>query len=122
MRLNALLFAAGLVVATAGTAAASPEGTPADCAGKSFIAETICKAMHQTQEKQAADSVDVFAYVRALMRPHSALEWFRDRLDQVAAKDTMISSSVRPSTRPAATAPSDAVKRKDGEPAGTRSP
>lgn len=132
MRLEALLMTAGLAVASAGTAAASPADT---CTPRTWIAETICKLRHETAQAQtSAREVDAspmartatadaartsaFSFWRALARPHSALDWFRDQL----GKDTMISSSERPSTSPAATAPSDATRRKDGAPAGTRSP
>jgi hypothetical protein len=107
MRLEALLLAAGLAVATAGSAAASP--TSDDCEHKSWLAEMVCKAQ-QPARAQTAPQVDVFAYVRTLMHPRSAFDWFRARLDQVGSK-TMISSSTRPSTRPAATAPSDVGQR-----------
>lgn len=124
MRLEALLMAAGLAVATAGTAAANPQNET--CANRSWLAEIVCKAQHEAAHSKAAtparsdaaDDKDAFAFIRALMRPHSAFEWFRDQL----GKSTMISSSDRPSTSPAATAPSDATKRKDGTLAGVRSP
>lgn len=127
MRLEALLLTAGLAVATAGTAAANPQQDT--CADKSWLAEIVCKARHEAAHTKAAPPAtadaaedagdkDAFAFIRALMRPHSAFEWFRDQL----GKSTMISSSARPSTSPAATAPSDATKRKDGTLAGERSP
>lgn len=126
MRLEALLMMAALAVATAGTAVANPQNDT--CADKSWLAEMVCKAQHEAAHTKAAtpakakaaddDSSDAFAVIRALMRPHSAFEWFRTQL----GNSTMISSSVRPSTRPAATAPSDATKRKDGTVADVRSP
>lgn len=91
MRLKALLFAAGLAVASAGTAAASPTNT---CEGKTWIAKLVCQAQRDAQA----------------------------RLRAQAGKSTMISSSARPSTSPAATAPSEATRRKDGAEAGARSP
>jgi hypothetical protein len=113
MRLEALLLAAGLAVATAGNAVASPIND--DCEHKSWLAEMVCKAAQPAQaqaqtQTQPAHDADVFAYVRTLMRPRSAFDWFRVRLDQLGNK-TMISSSTRPSTRPAATAPSDVGQR-----------
>jgi hypothetical protein len=107
MRLEALLLAAGLAVATAGNAAASPMNTA--CEHKSWLAEIVCKAQAQAQQP-APPKPDVFAYVRALMHPRSTFDWFRERLDQAGVK-TMISSRTRPSTRPAATAPSDVGQR-----------
>lgn len=107
MRVKALLFAAGLAVATAGTAAANPQDT---CDGKAWLSKIVCEAQHDAAKAQAAPAEE-----------SDAFDWFRDALDQLGSK-TMISSSVRPSTSPAATAPSDATRRKDGTVAGTRSP
>ncbi len=121
MRLQALLFVAGLAVATAGTAAASSQDM---CDDKAWLTKIICKAQHAAAQTQAApaEEADAFALVRSVLRPtRSTFDWFRDSIDQLG-KSTMISSSVRPSTSPAATAPSEAVKRKDGTEAGARSP
>jgi hypothetical protein len=119
MRLQALLFAAVLAAAPAGTAAAAPQEDA--CAGKTWLAELVCKAQQQAMQPRPAEESDAFSLLRALTRPRSTFDWFRDSLDQLG-KSTMISSSERPSTSPAATAPSDAVKRKDGTESGTRSP
>lgn len=118
MRLQALLFAAGLAVASAGTAAANPTST---CEGKTWLAELVCKAQHDAKaESKRERETQTWSLFRMLQRPISPFDWFSPRAQ--AGKSTMISSSVRPSTRPAATAPSDATKRKDGAEAGARSP
>lgn len=131
MRIRTLLFTAGLALASASAAAASPAET---CTSKTWIGDLMCRATHEAAQARAdarppaeesdatatsaGDTRDAWSMVRALLRPHTALDWFRDQL----GKDTMISSSARPSTRPAATAPSEATRRKDGTPAGARSP
>jgi hypothetical protein len=120
MRLKALLFTAGLAVATAGTAAANSQDT---CDGKAWLSKIVCKAQHDAAQAQAApaEETDAFALVRSVLRPRTTFDWFRGVLDQLGNK-TMISSSERPSTSPAATSPSDATRRKDGTVEGTRSP
>jgi hypothetical protein len=110
MRLEALLIAAGLAVATAGTAAASPDDTLPTCARKGFLAEMVCKAQHPAKPPSAPKSNDMWSLVDRVMHPRTAFDWFRERFDQLGNK-TMISSSTRPSTKPAATAPSDVGHR-----------
>jgi hypothetical protein len=121
MRLEALLLAAGLAVATAGTAAANPNPNP--CETKTWLAETLCEMTQKAERAQQAERErDGVSFVRALLQPPRTMwDWVRDLAAQ-SDSSTMISSSERPSTSPAATAPSDAVSRKDGRSAGTRSP
>jgi hypothetical protein len=110
MRLEALLVAAGLAVATAGSAAASP--TNDDCEHKSWLAEIVCKAQQQAAPQPAKQQAqeDAWSLISRIMHPRTTFDWFRERFDQLGSK-TMISSSTRPSTRPAATAPSDVGHR-----------
>lgn len=131
MRIGTLLITAGLALSSASVAAASPAET---CHAKTWIGDLMCRATHEATQARAAarppaeesdattanarDASDPWAVVRALLRPRTAFDWFRDQL----GNDTMISSSTRPSTSPAATAPSEATRRKDGTPAGGRSP
>jgi hypothetical protein len=105
-------------VASAGAAAANPTNT---CEGKTWLAELVCKAQHDAKvDAKREHEEQTWSLFRMLQRPLSPFDWFLPRAQD--GKSTMISSSVRPSTSPAATAPSEAVKRKDGTEAGTRSP